>query len=306
LHNCFFNLEGNLKMKKKIALVAMAAAAVCAQAADWSDTSIGLAHGNKFAEPYEGNNISKNIINLTHASGYKYGTNFFNVDMLMSNGQDAAYWDATANAYSKAAAQEVYVIYRNTLDLGKVTGKDFKMAGVRGFGFTSGIDFNSKADNGNNSKKQMVVAGPTVMLDVPAGFFNVSLLQLWESNSSFGWTTNHTATTGTDRVYYTPHPELSASWDIPFTAGVPLAFEGVANFIASKGTLNDGNQSKAETFIDLRLMYDISSSVGSAPKTFKVGAEYQLWKNKFGTDYTSFYGQGSYAKTPMVRAEYHF
>ena len=49
-----------------------------AQAADWSDTSIGIRGGSKYAEPFNGKDITKTIVNLKHASGYKYGSNFFN------------------------------------------------------------------------------------------------------------------------------------------------------------------------------------------------------------------------------------
>lgn len=298
-------------MKKKIALVALAAAAVGVQAAEWSDTSIGIAHGNKFAEPFVGDHIAKTILNLNHASGFKYGSNYFNVDMLMSAPSDPAFTGA------KTGAQEVYVIYRNTLDLSKVTGKDFKSTGIRDYGLTTGFDLNTKDNAGYNAKKQMFVAGPTVMLDVPAGFLNVSLLQLWESNSPLVASSTSSAAVGTDRYYYTPHPMLSASWGIPFSAaGVPFEFQGVANYITTKGKAEDGvTDTAAETFIDLKLMYDLSSSIGAAPKTFKVGAEYQYWKNKFGNPTTSAVsfsstphqaGPGAFAKTPMVRAEYHF
>ena len=59
-------------------------------AADWSDTSIAWRYGTQFAEPFETNDITKHIVTLTHVSGYKYGTNFFNVDMLYSNNKDPA------------------------------------------------------------------------------------------------------------------------------------------------------------------------------------------------------------------------
>jgi hypothetical protein len=39
--------------------------------------------------------------------------------------------------------------------------------------------------------------------------------------------------------------------------------------------------------------------------TFRVGFEYQYWKNKFGNS-EAVAGPGTLAKTPMVRAEYHF
>jgi hypothetical protein len=47
----------------------------------------------------------------------------------------------------------------------------------------------------------------------------------------------------------------------------------------------------------------VSSAVGAAPKTFRLGLEYQYWRNKFGNPSSV---PGSLAKTPMVRAEYHF
>jgi hypothetical protein len=294
-------------MKKKIALIALAAAAVGAQAADWSNTAMTYRHGTKFGEPFSGNNITKDIIGLNHASGYKYGTNFFNADFLMSKdgSTDSAFPSSTSGA------REIYVVYRNTVDLEKATGKSYKATGIRGVGVTFGGDYNVKNDAGYNSSKEMVVLGPTLMLDVPAGFLNVSLLQLWESNNPYNAKPNSNNNNlpfgGTERYNYEPHPMLSASWAIPFSvASVPLSFEGYANVIAPKGKLESGRDSKTETNIDMQVMYDVSASVGAKPKTFKVGAQYQFWKNKFGNDYSGVTGQGAFAKTPMVRAEYHF
>lgn len=265
-----------------------------AQAADWSDTYIGYRYGTKFAEPYESNNITKNIINLSHVSGYKYGTNFFNADMLLSNSKDPA------SAGSSSGAQEVYVVYRNTLDIGKVTGKSFKFGPVKDIGFTAGFDLNTKDDAGYNSKKRMLVAGPTLMMDVP-GFLNISLLQLWESNAPYNSYTN----TSTPRYYYKPHPMISLAWGIPI-GSLPLSFEGFANFIASKGKDEFGADTAAETDIDMQIMYDMSAAVGAGKNTFKVGLEYQYWKNKFGNNASGPAGSGAFAKTPMIRAEYHF
>ena len=284
-----------MKMKST-ALVLACVCAASAQAADWSDTSVSLRHGTQFAEPYGSNDITKNIVALTHVSGYKYGTNFFNADLLMSNSKDPA------SPGSTSGAQEVYVVYRNTLDLEKATGKSFKWGVVRGLGVTAGFDFNTKSDAGYNSKKQMLVAGPTLMLDVP-GFLNVSLLQLWESNAPYNAFTN----TSVKRFHYNPHPMVNLAWGIPFSVGpVPLSFEGFANFITSKGKDEFGGNTKAETNIDMQIMYDMSAAVGAGKNTFKVGVEYQYWRNKFGNDHKGPAGPGAFAKTPMVRAEYHF
>ena len=268
--------------------------ASAAQAADWSDTYLGYRHGSQYAEPFEGNSISKDIFNLSHVSGYKYGTNFFNADILLSDSKDPA------SATSTDGAHEVYVVYRHTLDLEKVTGKKFNYGFIRGAGLTAGFDYNNKDDAGYNSKKHMLVAGPTLMLDVP-GFMNVSLLALWESNAPCNTFTN----TCVSRYRYDTHPMLTAAWGIPI-GSTPLSFEGFANFIASKGKDEFGANTKPETNIDMQLMLDVGAVTGGAKNTFKVGLEYQYWKNKFGVDSGGPAGSGAFAKTPMIRAEYHF
>jgi hypothetical protein len=53
-------------------------------------------------------------------------------------------------------------------------------------------------------------------------------------------------------------------------------------------------------------MYDVGALAGAKGK-FKVGIEYQYWKNKFGNPATTpGAGSGAFAKTTMLRAEYHF
>lgn len=279
---------------RHLAGLAFALAALNSQAADWSDTSIGYRTGSKFAEPFNPEDIRKNILNLQHASGYKYGSNFFNVDLLMSDGKDPS------SATSTDGAHEVYVVYRHTLDIGKVSGANLAFGPVRSVGFTLGFDYNTKTDAGYNSKKRMLVAGPTLGFDVP-GFLNVSLLQLWESNAPYSTYTD----TATPRYSYDAHPMLTAAWGIPL-GSLPLAFEGFANFIASKGKNEFGGATKAETNIDMQLMLDVGAVAGGPKGTFKVGLEYQWWKNKFGNDASGAAGPGAFAKTPMLRAEYHF
>ncbi|SDH92216.1 outer envelope protein [Propionivibrio dicarboxylicus] len=282
---------------KHCAFAAFIVGAACsAQALDWQDNSIGYRYGTHFAEPFNNDIVAKNIVNFTHVSGYKYGSNFLNADFLFSNKKDPV------DVGSNNGAQEAYVVYRHTLDLGKVYGKDFKVGPVRGFGVSGGFDWNTKRDAGYNSKKRMLVAGPTVMFDVP-GYLNVSVLELWESNAPY----NGFSATSTPRYHYKAHPMLETTWGIPFTVGsLPLSFEGYALFIASKGKDEFGVDTASETNVDAKLMYDASGIVGVRKNTFKVGAEYQYWMNKFGNNRNGAAGTGAFARTPMIRAEYHF
>ena len=88
--------------------------------------------------------------------------------------------------------------------------------------------------------------------------------------------------------------------------GLPLSFEGFANVIAAKGKNEFGVETAVETNIDMQIMYDLSGLVGAGKNSFKLGFEYQYWKNKFGNNASGPAGKGAFAKTPMIRAEYHF
>jgi ribosomal protein L18 len=64
--------------------------ALAAQAAGWSDTSMGFRTGNDFAELINARAIPKVIFNRNHVRGYKYGSNVFNADLLLSASKDPA------------------------------------------------------------------------------------------------------------------------------------------------------------------------------------------------------------------------
>jgi len=294
-----FACPANTSQPVRSALAGLAglclAAGVCANAsaATWSDTFLGLKYGSKFAEPFNPNDIAKTVATFGHASGYKYGSNFFNIDYLMSDKNDPAFAGATHGA------REIYAIYRHTVDFGAVSGQAFKVGPIKGLGFTVGFDVNTKNDVGYNSKKQMLVAGPAFFIDVPAGFLTISLLQLWESNAPFDTRSGR----GVARYHYDPHPMLSAAWGIPVSA---FFFKGVANFITEKGRNEFGGATKAETFIDLSLMYDLAPVFGTPKSSLQAGVGYNYWKNKFGNDAGGPAGSGAFARTPNVKVEYHF
>jgi hypothetical protein len=266
-----------------------------AAAADWSDTALSWRYGTDFAEPFDNNadgsrkDITKNIFAITHADGYAYGTNFLNVDLLMSNSADPG-----GGIAGNPGAQEVYIVYRNTLDFGKIFKSTYQFGPVRDIGATFGFDANTKND-AYASKKRMLVLGPTLMFDVP-GFLNVSVLVLDESNAPNGIPSRYT---------YKTHPELDVNWGIPFAS--LFIFKGYFDFIAAKGTNEFGGPTAPETHFDGEVMYDVGAALSGPAKTFFVGLEYEYWRNKFGNPTTSpGAGPGATARTPMIRAEYHF
>jgi nucleoside-specific outer membrane channel protein Tsx len=268
------------------------------QAADWSDTALSVRYGTQFAEPYDNDadgsrtDIAKTIIAFTSATGYKYGTTFVTIDFLQSDSKDPG-----GGVAGKPGAQEVYGVFRTTVDLGKVTGASLKMGPVRGLGVTAGFDINTKND-GYASKKRMAVAGPTVMMEVP-GFLNLSALLFDESNAPQAITR---------RYHYKNHLALEADWGIAI-GDLPLSFNGYALWITAKGKDEFGAQTAPESHVDMDLMLDAGSLLGASRKTWLVGVEYEYWHNKFGNRTATgpfLAGDGATASTPMVRLEYHF
>lgn len=279
-------------MKRAILTMALAAGfAASSQAADWSNTSLAYRTGSRFAEPFNTKDIRKDILQLTHASGYAYGNNFFNLDVLLSDKTDPS------SKGARTGAQEFYVVYRHTLEWGKIMGKPLGFGPVRDVGLTAGFDLNTKNDAGYNSKKRMLVVGPTFAFDVP-GLLNVGIYGLWESNAPYSTFTQ----VSTPRYRYDTHPMLGAVWAIPL--GARLSFEGYANFIAAKGTNEFGRGTAPETNIDMQLMFDVGALAGAKPKRFRAGLAYQYWRNKFGNDSRTI--PGATARTPMVKAQYQF
>ena len=269
--------------------------AVPAAALDWRDNALSYRVGNAFREPFNPNRIHKDIFAFTHASGYKYGSNYLNLDLLQSDREDPRALGASGGA------REAYLVYRHTFDIGKIRGSDIGFGPVRGLGATVGFDWNYKDDVGYNSRKRMLVAGPTLMWKVP-GFLNTSLLLLHESNAPSGAFPPISGVRG--RYTYDLHPMLSASWSLPVSAR--WDFQGYANLIASKGLDEVGADTGPETNIDMQLMYDASAAMGYRKNAFRIGIEYQYWHNKFGNTSFKTSGQGFKASTPMLRAEYHF
>ena len=249
----------------KLALALLVAAALPLAAADWSDTFIGYRTGTQFREPGIDGTVKKNIVQLGHVSGWAYGTNFFNVDMLMSDKNDPT-------ASGNGGANEVYVLYRGSLSLGKVTKTDLGFGPVRDISLTAGFDFNSK-DNAFASKKRFLVLGPTFHIAMAKGFWDLSLLATHEQN--------YNGIVGKSVDFKTTY-EISTAWGVPFQVGtVGAEFKGYANYIGAKGKDGFGVETKPETLANLSLLFDISPLFGGKGKVY-VGPGFEYWNNKFG------------------------
>jgi hypothetical protein len=276
-------------------------------ASDWSDTFLGYRHGTKFREPFNVHDIKKDILSVTHASGYTYGSNFFTVDMIKSDANDPVNGGG-------GGAHEAYAVYRTTLSGSKVLGWDFKNAGfIRDVGLTAGFDFGAKNDQ-FSPRAWKTAIGPKVSFNVP-GFWDVALVHRTERSHNwfatgpgfggFGCVGSSTRVCNPD-VHFKNTFAMETAWLIALgQLGVPAKFQGFLTYIGKKGKDGTGADTAAEAYLEASLMFDVGSLAGRKDAVF-AGVGYQYWRNKFGSDSSKDPTGGSIARTPQLQLEWHF
>ena len=251
-----------------VSALAMAVAAPHVSAANWSDTFIGYRYGSNFDEPGNTDKIKKNILGFTHASGYDYGQNFVNIDLLQSNSKDPAN-DVGTN--DNKGALEAYVTYRHQLHLGKVFNQDFSFGPVKEVALTAGFDANTK-NTTFAPRKKLLVVGPTLKFNVPKGFLDFSVLYAHETNH------NGFKPAGQRDITFNDYTIYNLTWGLPFNVGaVPMKFQGFGNWATPKG-----QGTTDEQLVRSSLMVDVGQLAFNKENTVWVGVGYEYWRNKFG------------------------
>ena len=291
----------NTKMKKLTIALMLASSVTAVQAADWSDTWVSYKYQNDSREPRNNEDIAKHTVGFTHTSGYKYGSNFLNVDAIKSDSMDpAGVGTGSGTAGIAEGAQEIYVTYRTNFEAGKVTGTPMAFGVIKDVALTAGFDINTKNTSASGNKR-MWVLGPTFMMKMDKGFFNIGTFLSQETNR-LAPTAGDYAGKGRDTTFDIA-PMLSASWLIPFQAGLPAKFQGFFNVIGEKGKGYAGNpDTTTEYFSRSSVMWDVGTSMGLKNNTVWAGVGYEYWKNKFGNPK----GTGTDVRSMMYMAEWHF
>jgi len=275
-----------------------------AGAFEWVENEIGLSFGPTYSEPGvassthpHGSEIAKEVVSVTHADGFAYGTNFINVDILKSSGADPA-------NNSTAGAIELYSVFRNVLSGNKLSGTDkFSWGPIADIGWETGVDLETK-DTAFAANKKLIVAGPQFAFVLPAflgskdGFLNVSLHieHEWNNNGIVG-----------KPVDFDPTFEMETAWSLPmpFTLGpYKIKFKGFANLVAPKGPDGFGNETKTEILIHPKMMVDFGEVINGNKDRFEAGIGFEYWYNKFGADHTK--NAGAIQMTPLLLVSYKF
>jgi nucleoside-specific outer membrane channel protein Tsx len=276
-------------MRSIPALVAASLVAVsgAVSAADFSDTYIGYRYGPNFTEPSISGDVPKNIYMIGHFSAYKYGTNFFNLDILRSIENDPA-----AGRGNTSQAQELYFAYRHALSMGKTLGSPVAFGPFRDVSITAGFDAGAKNTTFAPRPLKLLI-GPTLNVALPVGFLDLSLLAYKE--------TNNNGIVG-KKVQFDTTYQLGAVWGVPFTLGVPAIFKGFVAITGAKGKDGFGVETEVETLLRTSVQWDVGVLGGLNKGTVFAGVGYEYWKNKFGNPP----GRGTQTSTPTLHAEWHF
>lgn len=281
-----------------ITLGACACAALPALAGDWSDTNLGYRHGTKFQETSTNQDITKDIISLSHVSGYKYGKNFFNIDVLKSasgvnsstdffqTSRNSKVYDNINGTTDGTGAQELYLVYMHTLSFGKVFGKDIRLGPMNDIGLVTGFDFNSK-NTAFAPKTEKWYIGPSISFDVSNGYLDLRFLYLKERNNNSS--INQYFDTNNFNAYSTGRSvSFDGTWRVgiagskAFSMGpIDSNFKGWVNYTGKKGKDGFGRDTEAETQGELAWMFDIGKAMGHKG-SFYIGPGYAYWNNKFG------------------------
>lgn len=233
------------------ALAAAAAWVAPARAADWSTTELQFQYG-KLDNAFAPGSQNTPILTLQHASGWKYGDNFFFVDLIDQTDDDN--YDAYA---------EIYL----NLSLGKITGKNLGLGPIRDFGIIGGLNWAADAN------AQAWLPGVRLAWDLPGfAFANTDFMAYLTDNP------------GGDGAA----PQEDDSWMVDFNfATKQLALwkskwniEGHVEYVAERD--NEFGVTKAWVLAQPQLRLDLGDLLGLGANTLFAGIEYQYWMNKLG------------------------
>ena len=267
-------------MKSFAALAAFTAVALApsesfAWGIEFQDTYLSLRYLPADKQPGYEKDANEVAGNISYANGWTYGSNFVSLDL-----EDFGHQDLANTVVGKADSDsfELYAVFRTVLSGNKISGsKLFSFGPVRDVGLELGLDIDTQDDQ-FASYKRLVIVGPQFSINLPRGFWTITL------GMSHEWNTDAFVANG-NGVNYNPTYEIETAWSYPFALGpVPLNFTGFANLIGPKGVGATGDfYHRVEILLHPKLLVDVGALTGYAPRKIEAGVGYEYWHNKFGS-----------------------
>lgn len=224
-----------------LALASVASSPVSAGSATWSSTNVQYLYGTN----YELGDDTRSVVTLEHVNGWKYGDNFFFVDIT------------NPDRSGTLTGTEFYGEISPRFSLSAISGKPLSAGLIKDVLVTTTIEMGDAGSGFHN-----YLYGLAVDLNIP----NVPVFQInYYARNEIG--------AGTDTG-----SQLTLVWLAPFTLGsTKWSFEGFLDYAFG----NDPNEDNLLTAP--RLLLDVGHLFG-AEGQFQGGIEHQIWRNKFGIE----------------------
>lgn len=257
----------------KLALLGTTIAASPVMAADWSTTEVHLQYGDLKRAFQGGGSESETggttILTLQHASGWKYGDNFFFIDYLNFGSTDAD------RAAGDSGGTELYGEWYPNFSMSKIFGKSVGGWFIEDIGVLAGLNFAAEVD------ALYYLPGVRLSLDIPGfAFANLDVTAYIQDSASHS---------GEISVREDDSWMVDFNWAFPFTIGkTKWSLEGHVEYIEGvdtrvtlpNGAVVDG-QRESWVLAQPQLRLDLGNLWGDDDRIF-VGIEWQYWENKLG------------------------
>ncbi|CCQ12248.1 hypothetical protein PALB_31490 [Pseudoalteromonas luteoviolacea B = ATCC 29581] len=245
-------------MKSQLALLALSiATSLNVNAATWSTTQFHLNHG-KFTNPFSEQKSPTTIYSLQHASAHQYGDNFFFVDYSD---------DTRVDGFQDG---DFYSEWYSSLSLSKTTGTNVSLGHLSDISFVMGFNISGDA------KVRKYLPGFKLHWNVPNFKFFTTTFTAYIDDS--GGLTQGGAPSHTDSWMF------DVAWGYPFSVGTQRFYlTGHAEYIdARRNEL--GAIVNEWILIQPQLQWDLGNALGYDENSLMLGLEWQLWRNKLGTN----------------------
>lgn len=222
---------------------------------NWSVNEVQFQYGN-LDNPFANTDSHTSIVTLQHASGWRYGDNFFFVDFI-DDGDEDGFND-----------KDYYAEFYANFSLGKMTGYDWSAGPLKDVGVLLGVN---AAGDANTLK---YLPGMRLAWDVPGFTFLNTDLTAYIDDSDV-------APANEEGDSYM----IDVNWAYPFHLGEQsFSVEGHAEYIGARDYQNRSGESKAWFLTQPQVRWDAGKTLFDAEDRVFVGIEYQYWNNKLGTN----------------------
>lgn len=207
---------------------------------DWTSSNIQLLYGSDF----EFGDRDRTTVTVEHANGWKYGQNFFFIDVTDRN-------DIGVEVYA-----EVY----SYLSFNKISGINFSLGPIKDISLVAGLNISNKPENDHY---QAYLAG--LSFDLSNEYFDYLQLDITAFKA--------------DDVRHKYGVQFTPVWSYPFEIGpAKFKFRGFTDF----RTGNTNNSGNFHILAQPQVVLDIGDLTGIKADLIYIGTEYSYWYNKFG------------------------